>query len=156
VFDNMNARIRALFDEDHQIGHTYFLEANSWIRLRDIFADAVIPMLREYFYGSWDKICLTLGCPYDRNGQPQRSDGRVLEEGNGAYQRPMVEVTDADSHDLMGIDTHREANDLDYRLSQAFLEGKVDPEQAQEYLEALLTGKYWEKYRRGEYHPGQS
>jgi len=59
----MNKRIEALYDRDHQIGHSYFLplEKNpSLARLSDIFRHSVLPLLQEYFYEDWEKIDLVL------------------------------------------------------------------------------------------------
>lgn len=59
----INKRIELLYDRDHQIGHSFFLDVKSLSDLRDVFCEKVIPLLQEYFYGDWSKICLVLGCP---------------------------------------------------------------------------------------------
>jgi len=59
----MNKRIEALYDRDHQIGHSYFLpleEDPSLASLSDIFRHSVLPLLQEYFYEDWEKIDLVL------------------------------------------------------------------------------------------------
>lgn len=59
----MNGRIEALYDRDHQIGHSYFLplENNPDINtLKNIFRHEVLPLLQEYFYDDWAKINLVL------------------------------------------------------------------------------------------------
>jgi len=61
----MNERIEALYDRDHQIGHSYFLrlkkqEHKNIETLADIFQHEVLPLLQEYFYDDWKKINLVL------------------------------------------------------------------------------------------------
>ena len=59
----INARIEALYDRDHQIGHTYFLDlktSDPLEKLADIFRDSVLPLLQEYFYDDWEKINVVL------------------------------------------------------------------------------------------------
>ena len=60
----MNERIEALYDRDHQIGHSYFLRLadnnNTIETLKDIFQHEVLPLLQEYFYDDWEKINLVL------------------------------------------------------------------------------------------------
>jgi 5-methylcytosine-specific restriction protein B len=71
-FEAINNHIEYFFDRDHQIGHSYFMQADSAKALRDALCDKVVPLLQEYFYGAWDKVCMVLGCPHDRNadGEP--------------------------------------------------------------------------------------
>ncbi len=55
----MNERIEALYDRDHQIGHSYFLQlqGNPDIKtLQDIFHYEILPLLQEYFYDDWEKV----------------------------------------------------------------------------------------------------
>jgi len=62
----INRRIEALYDRDHQIGHTYFLPlmntpAEEKVeKLADIFRHSILPLLQEYFYDNWEKIALVL------------------------------------------------------------------------------------------------
>ena len=79
VFDTLNSRIRFLYDRDHQLGHSYFLDVADVQSLRQVFVDRIIPMLQEYFYGAWDKICVVLGCPYGESGEPRRRAAHLLQ-----------------------------------------------------------------------------
>ena len=59
----MNERIEALYDRDHQIGHSYFMrlaDNNTIETLKDIFRHEVLPLLQEYFYDDWEKIDIVL------------------------------------------------------------------------------------------------
>ncbi|MFH1081685.1 MAG: AAA family ATPase [Pseudomonadota bacterium] len=61
LFNVINARIEQLLDHDHCIGHAYFMEIKNLSDLRIIFANKVIPLLREYFYGNPGKVGMVLG-----------------------------------------------------------------------------------------------
>ena len=57
----MNARIEQLLDHDHCIGHAYFMLIKDLASLRAAFANKIIPLLREYFYGNPAKVGMVLG-----------------------------------------------------------------------------------------------
>jgi 5-methylcytosine-specific restriction endonuclease McrBC GTP-binding regulatory subunit McrB len=57
----INERITYLLDNDHQIGHSFFINVYSWEDLRDTFYQNIIPLLQEYFYSDIGKIELILG-----------------------------------------------------------------------------------------------
>lgn len=60
----MNKRISVLYDREHTIGHAYFipLRDNPTIeKLAEIFENAIVPLLQEYFYEDYEKIRLVLG-----------------------------------------------------------------------------------------------
>lgn len=63
LLDVMNARIEALLDRDHRLGHAYFigLTADDEVRqLKQVFATQIIPLLQEYFFDDWQRIRLVL------------------------------------------------------------------------------------------------
>jgi len=63
LLETINQRIEALYDRDHQIGHTYFLplkDEPTLGKLSDIFRHSILPLLQEYFYDNWEKINLAL------------------------------------------------------------------------------------------------
>ena len=112
----INERIELLFDRDHQIGHSYFLGADSLVALRRCFVDKVIPLLQEYFYDDWNKLCIVLGCPYDAE------DGRAY----STYQAPLVVVRPLDAATLPGADDADYENALCYMLNPEFLNAEED------------------------------
>ena len=57
----LNARIEQLLDRDHCIGHAYFMSVKDLDGLRAAFANKIIPLLREYFYGNPAKVGMVLG-----------------------------------------------------------------------------------------------
>lgn len=66
VFEILNARITALLDRDHQIGHSYFLGIASMHDLRDTLYRRVFPLLQEYFYNDPERLERLLGI-YNEN-----------------------------------------------------------------------------------------
>ena len=60
----INDRIELLIDKDHQIGHSFFINVNSFDTLTEVFRDKIIPLLEEYFYGDFGKIGLVLGSKF--------------------------------------------------------------------------------------------
>lgn len=62
----INDRIEGLYDRDHCIGHSYFMDlktmpaAERFGRLQAIFRGRILPLLEEYFFEDWGKIRLVL------------------------------------------------------------------------------------------------
>ena len=70
----MNKRISVLYDREHTIGHAYFipLRDNPTIeQLAEIFENAIVPLLQEYFYEDYEKIRLVLGDNNKENKEEQ-------------------------------------------------------------------------------------
>jgi hypothetical protein len=61
LFDVINDRIERLLDHDHCIGHAYFMDVQDLNGLRRAFSNKIIPLLREYFYGTPGKVGMVLG-----------------------------------------------------------------------------------------------
>lgn len=57
----INQRLRYLYDRDHQIGHAWLMKVRSFKDLCQVFEKKLIPLLVEYFYEDWSKVCQTLG-----------------------------------------------------------------------------------------------
>lgn len=119
VFDTMNARIRQVFDRDHQIGHAYFLKVRSLQDLRDVFADRVIPLLQEYFYGAWERVCVVLGCPYDEDGTPLRS-GSCVDPATKRYRAPIITAVTEDNQSVLGFGNDEYDAAIDLQVSPTF------------------------------------
>ena len=63
LLKSINDRIEVLYDREHTIGHSYFLELEkeqTKEKLGYIFEKRIIPLLSEYFYSDWSKIKLVL------------------------------------------------------------------------------------------------
>ena len=67
----INARIEVLVDRDHTIGHAFFMDVKSIVDLKHVFADKIIPLLQEYFYGNYAKMEMVLGPNFfdEKNGK---------------------------------------------------------------------------------------
>ncbi|MBO1626148.1 AAA family ATPase [Bacillus sp. SY8(2021)] len=64
MVDTINKRIEVLYDREHTIGHAYFMglkKEPTIEKLENIFKNALIPLLQEYFYEDYSKIQLVLG-----------------------------------------------------------------------------------------------
>ena len=61
----LNERIAVLFDQDHTLGHSFFMSLNrpqATIKdLARIFDRKILPLLEEYFFEDWGKIRWILG-----------------------------------------------------------------------------------------------
>src|SRR5262249_52322170 len=122
----LNARIRFLYDRDHQLGHAYFLEVNDVEDLRRVFVERVIPLLQEYFYGAWDKICTVLGCPYDEAGEPRRSGPVVTQQaGRMVYTPPLIQASPFQEVHALGVDHDEYEERLDFTVVRGFQEGRL-------------------------------
>ena len=64
ILKTINERIEALVDRDHTIGHAFFMEVYSLDSLRNVFANKVIPLLQEYFYGDYAKMEMVIGSDF--------------------------------------------------------------------------------------------
>jgi 5-methylcytosine-specific restriction protein B len=65
----INRRLEKLRDRDHCIGDAYFrpLENDRTLdALKQVFANKILPLLQEYFFGDWGKIGLVLGKEFVR------------------------------------------------------------------------------------------
>jgi len=61
MLEKMNNRIEFLYDRDHTLGHSYFLDVTDLKGLIEVFRDKIIPLLQEYFFDDWSKIDKVLG-----------------------------------------------------------------------------------------------
>jgi hypothetical protein len=112
LLEVINRRIEFLYDRDHMIGHSYFLGCRSLAELKIVFLQNVIPLLQEYFYGDWEKICLVLGCGKNGNGTTQDN------------QYPLVMAEKLIEKDILGFD-HMDYDDtFRYEVNQEFRDGE--------------------------------
>lgn len=59
LLETLNARIEALLDREHVLGHAYFMplkDAQTMPVLAAIFRNKVLPLLQEYFFDDWQRI----------------------------------------------------------------------------------------------------
>jgi|GEM_PF-3535371 len=65
MLEAINARIEALYDREHMIGHSYFMSGDPLDR---VFRERVLPLLAEYFFEDWEKVRVVLAD--DRSSDP--------------------------------------------------------------------------------------
>ena len=143
LFDTLNARIRFLYDRDHQLGHSYFLDVGSLDALRRVFVDRIVPLLQEYFYGAWDKISMVLGCPYDEAGEPKRTGFIVTKDGaRRTYVAPIVSATPFPEVRTLGFDHDEYEDRVDFAVVRNFQHGRLSQEAlARTFLSVLQLEK---------------
>ena len=64
LLTTLNSRIEILIDRDHTVGHAFFINDTSLDDLRKTFANKVIPLLQEYFYGDYGKMEMVIGSAF--------------------------------------------------------------------------------------------
>jgi hypothetical protein len=89
----INHRIELLLDKDHCIGHAYFMDIakadEPGRALREVFAQKVLPLLEEYFFGATGKIQLVLGpafCPRQEIISEKSPFASNTDYGDGEYE----------------------------------------------------------------------
>ena len=74
----INNRIEILYDREHQMGHAYFISVRTLDDLAQCFINKVIPLLQEYFFDDYEKICWVLG----RASDPRKCDFITVRKRN--------------------------------------------------------------------------
>ncbi len=80
LLGRLNQRVSALMDDDHRIGHAYFIDVKTVADLRFVWYRKVIPLLSEYFYGDTERLRMVLGSAFF--GAETSSEG-LFESGSG-------------------------------------------------------------------------
>lgn len=57
----VNARLEALLDKDHTIGHAWLMKIDTIEKLQLVFKNKILPLLQEFFFNDYAKIGLVLG-----------------------------------------------------------------------------------------------
>lgn len=129
LLDTLNDRIELLYDREHLIGHSFFFGINSLAQLRDVFRYKVIPLLQEYFYGDWQKICFVLACPFDEMGKPTNKNAN-----------PIIKTRQLSAAKLgiEGVDVPEDK--ISCGLNPAFVSAKSGDD-LRPFFEAAISGK---------------
>lgn len=94
MLTRINKRISVLYDREHTIGHAYFipLKDNPTIeQLAEIFENAIIPLLQEYFYEDYEKIRMVLG-----DNQKKDTEQQFIIKTENNYNELFGNVDDLD------------------------------------------------------------
>lgn len=123
ILKNINNRIRALLDKDHQIGHSYFIGKNTDLEILNVMKENIIPLLEEYFYNETDKI------------------RRVLNEtdelqNDSTHSTDYFYVLDMEAKDAVGDTDDFNEEKPYYKLNDA-LKDVTSEEAAKKFLEHL-------------------
>jgi 5-methylcytosine-specific restriction protein B len=81
-FEVLNRRIAVLFDRDHQVGHSYLLDATDVEGLHFALYSSVFPLLQKYFYNDFERLQRLLG-KYDAS--TPKGFVRRREDFSGAF-----------------------------------------------------------------------
>jgi 5-methylcytosine-specific restriction endonuclease McrBC GTP-binding regulatory subunit McrB len=146
IFEVLNHRIRFVYDRDHQLGQAYFLGVSNFVDLRQVFIDRIIPLLQEYFYGAWDKICLVLGCPYSEDGKPERGVPFTTE---GKYAAPIIMSAIFQEEMTIGFDHSDYEDRLDFQVSRSFSRS-MSEEKLRPYFFGILPDSKYDQYAKPE------
>ena len=120
ILQNINKRIRCLLNKDYQIGHAYFIHANSMKEILSAMVNKVIPLLEEYFYNDSDKIRFVL----NEDGKTDYTFYVMDEDAKKVY----------DLYNKEGIDDDKNF----YRLNEKLNED-LNEEECTKFLNNLLT-----------------
>ena len=111
----INLRIEKLLDQDHTIGHSYFLSVETLEDLKKVFQNKIIPLLQEYFFGDIGKIGLVIGKGFFVNkGEQEKTDRDFFAEFNDydtsvLMEKNIYHIADVES---LSDDDFREAINL--------------------------------------------
>ena len=61
LLELLNAKLEALLDRDHQVGHSYFLGVKNAEELHKVWRHKILPLLQEYFHGDGEKLFGVVG-----------------------------------------------------------------------------------------------
>ena len=61
VLKTINKQLEYLIDRDHLIGHAWLMNCLNLDEVHNVMRNRIIPLLAEYFYDDWNKVCAVLG-----------------------------------------------------------------------------------------------
>lgn len=101
ILEKINERIEILVDRDHTIGHSYFFNLEDLNDLKNTFHKNIIPLLQEYFYGSYEKIELVIGANFFNKQDRSKvtfavRDSEFAFEGNAYKIKDSTKMSDED------------------------------------------------------------
>lgn len=70
LLTRLNKRVAALLDRDHQIGHSYLMDASDAEGLHFAWYHRIVPLLQEYFYHDGERLQAVLGKAFVKEVPP--------------------------------------------------------------------------------------
>lgn len=125
ILETINKRIEKLLDRDHAIGHSYCMlkgNENAEDKLPSTFYKNIIPLLQEYFFGSYDKIGMVLGKGFVKLKSWDKKDNAFADFDSDAFG-------DYDDRDVYEIVNYAESG-LDYKIKIKGQDVNMDFEKA--------------------------
>jgi 5-methylcytosine-specific restriction protein B len=119
LLDALNKRIRFLIGREHQLGHAFFCSVRCERDLQDCFANKIIPMLQEYFYGHWERIMLVLG------------------DENASNEARFILSEELSATKVLGMSQEEYADKSDFRVNPDLIDGKLSPTAYQNIYEPV-------------------
>ena len=102
VLQKINERVELLVDKDHTIGHTYFMNLSTAKDLAQAFANKIIPLLQEYFYGDYGKIGLVLGEGFIEKVENKNVEFAAFKyEGQNDFKTPSFRLKPIDENNIL-------------------------------------------------------
>lgn len=145
LMETLNARIRFLYDREHELGHAYFLGVglgdNDELepdlvlqQLRKVLLHKIIPMLQEYFYGDGEKVALVLGHAH-RNGTPRRESIKALK--NAKPDLRILLHKESVETKLIGFDHEDYQSRWEYELNEDFVNKNMTDDEIKTIIRAI-------------------
>jgi hypothetical protein len=120
----LNDRIELLLDREHALGHAFFLRVKTLADLRDVVRHEILPLLQEFFFDDWGKICAVLGCAFDDDGV-QSNPNPVVQAKH--FDRNLVTSNANDWERKLRCTVCAAFLDADGDALRPFLEGMASP-----------------------------
>ncbi len=96
LLTRINERILLLLDQDHLIGHSYFLNVKDADELRFRWYKRVVPLLQEYFYNDYEHLKAVIGGkfvhPVKISKRTQSALGELVESAQPPHEIASLEM----------------------------------------------------------------
>lgn len=113
LFMILNQRISFLLDNDHLLGHAYFMNIKTIKELNIVLFNKILPLLQEYFYDEWSKIQLVFG---DNSEWGKKDEHKIIQENKNI-----------DTNEIFGLNELEEYEEkLSYLINPKLLKSAMD------------------------------
>lgn len=86
LLETINKRLELMLDNDHTIGHAFFMNLKTEDDLVNVFKQKVIPLFQEYFFGDIKKIAMVLGPSFIKV-----IDGKSIKLKSSSFTKDLAE-----------------------------------------------------------------